>query len=356
LNLRSFHYASVVAVAHEKQREKNFAPMRDVEIRGGDHLAIVGPPERVRRLVRKLGWELLPALRTFSGDLSPDDAGILKAVIAPRSRWFRHSVRDIRFRKKYGVNPLGILREEDVFVANLSDVVLKAGDALLLFGRWDNFHRLRESPDLIFTRSIPGAIHREDKAAAAVLCLILSLVLNLGLGTPLAIALLSGVAGMVLSGVLTIDEAYAAVDWMTVFLLAGLIPVGMAFQNTGASGIFADGLIRLLGGQVPPWVLLGVIGLLSSFFSLVISNVGATVLMVPLAMNLAGQAGVDPRMAALAAAAATGNAFLLPTNQVNALVMRPGGYRTVDFIRAGAGMTVLYLAVLVAVLVSGIDG
>jgi di/tricarboxylate transporter len=356
LHLRSFYYASVVAVAHEKQREKNFAPMRDVEIWGGDHLAIVGPPRGVRRLSKKLGWEILPGLQTFSGDLSPDDAGVLKAVIAPRSRWFKHTVGDIQFRRKFGVNPLAILREEDVFVANLSDVTLRPGDALLLYGRWENFHQLEGSPDLIFTMPVPGDVPREDKALPALFCLAMALILILGFQVQLSIALLAGAVGMVLSRVLTIDEAYEAVDWMTIFLLAGLIPLGMAFQNSGAAKMIADGLVAVMGGGVPPLVLLGAIGLLSSFFTLVISNVGAAVLLVPLAMNLAVQAGTDPRVAALTVAVATSNSFLLPTHQVNALIMRPGGYRTVDFMRAGSGMTVLYLVVLIAVLATGYGG
>ncbi|MFP4388089.1 MAG: SLC13 family permease, partial [Desulfococcaceae bacterium] len=99
-----------------------------------------------------------------------------------------------------------------------------------------------------------------------------------------------------------------------------------------------------------------IVALLSSFFTLAISNVGATVLLVPLAMSLAEQSGGDPRVAALTVAVATSNSFLLPTNQVNALIMRPGGYRTVDFMRAGSGMTALYILVMIAVLTTGYGG
>jgi di/tricarboxylate transporter len=241
-------------------------------------------------------------------------------------------------------------------VANLSDVTLRPGDALLLYGRWVNFHPMEDSPDLIFTMPVPGGVPRENKAVPALFCLALALILILGFQVQLSIALLAGAVGMVLSKVLTIDEAYQSVDWMTIFLLAGLIPLGMAFQNSGAAKMIADGLVAMMGGGVPPLVLLGAIGLLSSFFTLVISNVGAAVLLVPLAMNLAAEAGTDPRVAALTVAVATSNSFLLPTHQVNALIMRPGGYRTVDFMRAGSGMTVLYLAVMIAVLAVGYGG
>lgn len=152
---------------------------------------------------------------------------------------------------------------------------------------------------------------------------------------------------MILTKVLSIDEAYNSVDWMTVFLLAGLIPLGIAFENTGAAKLIAETIMTTIG-TVSPIVLLSVIGLLTSFFTLVVSNVGATVLMVPLAMNMAASAGADPRMSALVVAVACSNTFILPTHQVNALVMRPGGYRTIDYFRAGSGMTILYLIVMMA--------
>lgn len=154
---------------------------------------------------------------------------------------------------------------------------------------------------------------------------------------------------MVLTKVLSIDEAYQSVDWMTVFLLGGLIPLGMAFENTGAAKYIADTIMAALG-HPSALILLTVIGALTSFFTLVASNVGATVLLVPLSMNMALNAGVDPRIAALTVAVAASNTFVLPTHQVNALIMRPGGYKTVDYVRAGIGMTILYMAVMISAL------
>jgi len=163
------------------------------------------------------------------------------------------------------------------------------------------------------------------------------------------VALMSGALGMIITGVLSIDEAYQAVDWMTVFLLAGLIPLGIAFEKTGTAAFVAQNILGLLG-QPSPIVLLAAIGIMTSFFTLVISNVGATVLLVPLCMNMAVMAGGDPRMAALVVGLSASNTFVLPTHQVNALVMRPGGYRTVDYAKAGFIMTGIFLAVELAVL------
>ena len=165
----------------------------------------------------------------------------------------------------------------------------------------------------------------------------------------LSVALMTGALGMIVTRVLSIDEAYGSVDWRTIFLLAGLIPLGLATQNTGTAAWIATNVLKAIG-PASPLVLISVIGLLSTFFTLVISNVGATVLLVPLVVNMATQAGLDPRMAALAVGLATSNSFLLPTHQVNALYMGPGGYRSTDFIKAGAVVSVLFLVVMIGMM------
>jgi di/tricarboxylate transporter len=137
---------------------------------------------------------------------------------------------------------------------------------------------------------------------------------------------------------------------MTVFLLAGLIPLGLAFEKTGAAMYLSTAITGTLQGFLTPLILFLVIGLLTSFFTLVTSNVGATVLMIPLAMNMALQCGADPRMAALLVAIAASNTFILPTHQVNALIMKPGGYRVKDYVRAGTGMSLIFIAVVMTIL------
>jgi di/tricarboxylate transporter len=165
----------------------------------------------------------------------------------------------------------------------------------------------------------------------------------------LSVALMTGAFGMIVCRVLTIDEAYRSVDWRTIFLLAGLIPLGIATEKTGTAAWIAHTVLDFIG-NVTPVVLLTAIAILSTFFTLVISNVGATVLLVPLVVNMAMAAGTDPRMAALVVGLATSNSFMLPTHQVNALYMGPGRYRSVDFIKAGGIMTVIFVVVLIGML------
>ena len=149
---------------------------------------------------------------------------------------------------------------------------------------------------------------------------------------------------MIISRVLSMDEAYRAVGWNTVFLLASLIPLGMAVQNTGTAAWIAQQVIALLDGW-PIWALQAGVAVLATGFTLVMSNVGATVLLVPLAVSIAVAAGGNPAIFALTVAISTSNSFIIPTHQVNALIMGPAGYRVVDFLRSGGIMTVLFLVV-----------
>ncbi|MBT8764153.1 SLC13 family permease [Desulfohalobiaceae bacterium Ax17] len=347
IDLRPLYFCTVVAIAKGTTRQRVFAPEPDEFLGPGDDIAVVGPRELVEKLAQDYGWKLKKELEVFAEDLSPNNAGIMEAIVTPRSQLVHHTLKEFKFRRRFGVNPMAIFRRDKIFISGISDIELLPGDALLLFGRWEKFHFLKEKPDFAFTEPVKGEIINTEKAKWALGCLVVSLVMILGFHVQLSIALLTGALGMVITKVLTIDEAYDSVDWMTVFLLGGLIPLGVAFQNTGAAKFIADSIMSALG-SVSPLTLFIVIGLLTSFFTLVVSNVGCTVLMVPLSMNMAIKAGADPRIAALVVAVAASNTFVLPTHQVNALIMRPGGYRTIDYVKAGSGMTILYLVVMIA--------
>lgn len=324
-------------------------PIWDDLIEAGDVIAVVSTPERILHLAEDLNLGIKYYLEVFADELSVDNSGIMEGMIPPRSGLVGKTMREVGMRKKYGVNPLALFRNGKLMLESISALTIQAGDALLMQGAWQKFHILKDQPDFVFTQPIKGEVMYPEKAKLAVTGLILALTLALGFHVQLSIALLSGALFMVLSKVLTIDEAYKSVDWMTVFLLAGLIPLGIAFQKTGAANYIAVNIMNLLG-DVSPLVLLTVIAALTSFFTLVASNVGATVLLVPLTMNMAMNAGIDPKMAALTVGIAASNTFVLPTHQVNALIMRPGGYKPADYVKAGTGMTIIYMAVMVAML------
>ncbi len=346
MNIRAEYLVTVVAVAKHREERKYFAPTRRMKLSPGDDIAVLGPGDNVRRFAEDHGMQMKERLETFEEELSSSSAGLVEVIIPPRSDLEGKSLREIHFREKYQVNPVAIRRRDRIYYAGLSDLVLQSGDILLLHGLFEKFAILKDANVFTFITPFEAEVMKTHKAKAALICFAIALVLVISGKVKLSVALMTGALGMILTGVLSIDEAYHAVDWRTVFLLGGLIPLGVAVEKSGTAAYIAKQVLSLLG-DVSPVILLTVIGILTSIFTLVVSNVGATVLLVPLAINMAMGAGADPRMAALTVAVAASNTFVLPTHQVNAYIMGPGGYRTVDYIKAGSVMTILYLVVMI---------
>ena len=334
---------------------KVIAPMAPTVIEAPCRLAILG----LRRVVKDefadcYGLRLLPRLDRFSEDFAPTQAGVAEIVIPPGSGLIGKSSADLSFRRTYGLSLLAIHRGEETLslvetedhpATQFGTVPFQAGDALVVHSPWEALVRLTRDRDfVVVTSDFPREELRPKKVGWALLFFALALGLILFSDVRLSLCLLVGAVGMILSRVLTIDEAYEAVSWSTVFLLASLIPLGQAVQNTGTAAWIAEQVLVLLGGW-PLWALQVGLAILATGFTLVMSNVGATVLLVPLAVSIALAAGGDPAVFALTVAISTSNSFLIPTHQVNALIMGPGGYRVADFVRAGGVMTILFLVV-----------
>ncbi len=352
LMIREKFLVTVVAVSRKQGKEKNLVPHSTDRIHPGDDLAVVGRSKNVQALAREYGWRIKPGLEEFADALSRTNAGLAETIIPPRSELIGKTLSQVKFKELYGVNPVALMKHNKVYYAGLTNIRLQMGDTLLLQGPWERFHLLRDRPrprTLAFATPLEGEIMRPHKAKLALIWLALALTEVIFFKVQLSVALMSGALGMIITGVLSVDEAYRAVDWMTVFLLAGLIPLGIAFEKTGTAAFLANQILAVIG-KPSPIVLLAVVGLMTSFFTLVVSNVGATVLLVPLCMNMAVMAGGDPRMAALVVGISASNTFVLPTHQVNALIMRPGGFRTVDYAKAGGLMTIIFLGVELLVL------
>jgi di/tricarboxylate transporter len=240
---------------------------------------------------------------------------------------------------------LSIVRAGKAITDQITTIPMAAGDMLLCHTRWENLSRLEQNRDfVIVTTDYPREQREPYKLALALSFFALAIGMIIFTNILLPIALLTGAIGMIVSGVLSMDDAYKAVSWKTVFLLAGLLPLGIAVESTGTAQYVVQHMLARMG-DVSPWVLQLMVAVLASGFSLVMSNVGATVLLAPFAINLALATGADPAMFALTVAISTSNSFLLPTHQVNALIMGPGDYRVSDFLRAGSIMTILFLVV-----------
>jgi len=321
---------------------------RDLGIEPNTVFGLLGSPANLEACVAKYGLQVRAGLETFSEALAPTKAGVAEVVIPPGSSLIGKSARDVWMRKTYGIAMLALhrlgktLREGE----GIRDLPLQAGDTLVVHTTWDALARLEKDRNfVVVTTEYPHEELRPHKVGWALLFFAIALGLVLFTDLRLSVALLAGAVGMILSGVLRIEEAYQAISWKTVFLLASLIPLGLAVETSGTARWIAEQTLAVVG-DMPTWVIQAAIAVLATVFTLVMSNVGATVLLVPLAVNIAIGVGANPAVFALTVALATSNSFLIPTHQVNALIMGPGGYRVADFMRAGGIMTVLFLVVL----------
>ncbi len=325
---------------------------RTTEIQRGMVLGLVADPCDLDHFIEKYALKQRQGLRSFAEALAPTKAGIAEVVIPPGSSLIGKSARDVWMRKSYGLAMVGLHRNGKTLHEGdeIRNTPFQAGDTLVVHTAWDALTRIEKDRNFVLvTTEYPHEELRPQKIGYALLFFSVALGLVLFTDIRLSVALLTGAVGMVLCGVLSIEEAYEAVSWKTVFLLASLIPLGLAVESSGTAAWIADQVLAVVG-DMPIWVIQAAIAVLATFFTLVMSNVGATVLLVPLAVNIAIGAGANPAVFALTVAIATSNSFLIPTHQVNALIMGPGGYRVPDFMKAGGIMTVLFLVVMMVMM------
>ncbi len=344
-DLRKHYLVNVVGII-ELPDFKVISPPGSMEIHSSVDLVVHGKKADVERMAKDEGMHLKEHIKVFSDELSEQNTSSVEVVVAPRSDLDGKSLKETEFEERFGVTPLYISRHGDTYRSKISEMPLKVGDVIHLHGTRKRLHYLESDKNLLFTTPIEFEAIQTEKALLAAFWLVVALSMIIVFKIQLSVCLMTGALGMILTRILTIDEAYKAVDWRTVFLLGGLIPLGLATEKTGAAAWIAHSVLNTIG-TVPPVALIAVIGLLTTFFTLVISNVGATVLLVPLVVNMAIASNTDPRLAVLAVGMAASNSFILPTHQVNALYMGPGGYRSVDFMKAGTLVSIVFLIVMV---------
>lgn len=338
---------SIVALTGE---ELLLAPHRDIALAGARELAIIGSPDAVHQLCEHAGVQPTLGSRGLRSALATDRSGIAELMVPPHSALVGKTLREVRMRKTYGFSTLVIYREGQARRSCLRDTPLQAGDVLVCHVGWEELTRLESNPDLVvITRDFPHLRTNTERTAVAGCIALGTLLLLFFSPLPFALSLLVGAVGMLLAGVLPTQSAYAAVSWRTVLLLAGLIPLGQALQHSGMAAWLVNAALPVFGAAPAFWSVAALAAVTASLLALVMSNVGATVLLVPLFCQLALDLGLDPRPVALIVALGASNAFLIPTHQVNALISGPGGYRAADFLRFGTPVSLGYILVVVLV-------
>lgn len=330
--------------------DTRLSPPADMRIWVGSALGVMGPRQQVSDFAQNQFLRMSSRLKQLGDLFNPARAGISEAVIPPTSKIIGKTAGQLRLRKERGISLLAINRDKQVIREDVRNVPLRAGDMLVFHSIWQDLAAAAESRDFVVVTDFPKGEQRPHKFKIAMAIFAITIIIALTSQLPVALTLLTGVAGMLLTGVLRMDEAYAAINWKTIFMMAGLIPLGWAMDSSGAAAWIAGHTIDKLPTGIPVWVLEIALALLTTAFSLVISHVGATIVMVPIAVNLALAAGGNPTAFALIVALSASNNLMTASNPVISMAMGPAKYTPREMWRVGGPLSLLYTLIVVVMI------
>jgi di/tricarboxylate transporter len=322
-------------------------PEPDEVILGGDLLLLQGRAEDLDVLVGLQELTVRQESPASSGIFESDRLATLEATLAPQSKLAGSSVSDVNFREKYGLALIAIWRSGKAIRSDFDQQELLHGDALLFVGPRNKLSLLNDDADfLVLTPvSVPSADTRRAPLASLIMLGVITSVLIGWL--PISVAAILGASLMVLSGCLNMEQAYRAIDWRAVFLIAGMLPLGIAMQETGTAEFLATKEMASLG-EFGPWPVIMGLYAITALGTMIIPTAALVVLMSPIVLSACGEMGIMPHTAMMAVAMAASASFTSPiSHPANILVMGPGGYRFSDYIKLGAPLTlVIFVAVM----------
>ncbi len=338
---------SVIGVTRDGSVRLGIAP--ELILQAGDRLLVAGQSEPILRLL-SLGQVGVDDHET-DPPLESEEVGLVEAVVAPRSAAQGRTLRELAFRKRFGLHALAIWRGGQPIRSGVADLALRLGDGLLLQGPREKALALESDPDFVVLAGRGDhAPHRPERAPFALAALLLMVLLVASGLFPIQVAAFAAAVMVVASGALTMQEAYRAVEWRAIFLIAALLPVGLAMERTGAAQLLA-GHVAHLAGDAGPHAILAALMLLGSLLSQGLGGAPTVVLMGPVVMDVAARLHFSPYPLIMGVGLAAAAAFMTPySHGANLLVMGAGGYRARDYIRVGAPLTVAMLALLVVLI------
>jgi di/tricarboxylate transporter len=313
------------------------------EVDAGDRILLSGPKEKVARAADLLGL----SFKNRSTTGSRSQLGIYEVIITPHAHLVGRNLREARFAERYGGSVVAVRRRHRILRhrARIASAHLGAGDSLLVAGTAGDVERWKASGDLLLIEQVESAVPDRKRLLLAVAIFAGVMAASaLGLAS-IMVASIVGASLMAVTGVLRMRDFHEAIRWDVIFLLAGLIPLGIAVQKSGLAHVVAEGLAGLARG-LPPLIFLMLVQAITSALTELLSNAASVVIMTPIASSAALQLDCEPRTFVLAVCFGASMSFLTPFGyQTNAIVYGPGGYRFRDYFRAGWPMS-LVLAVL----------
>ena len=333
--------------------QKFFEPLQNKIIRAGDRFVITSDHESLIQVIKGRAFRILSRTHFSQEELEArqENQKLVKLVVPHGSFLVGQTLKDVNFQERYQTTILAIRQEEELKHTKLEDIVMQPGAVLLLTAGPETLQRLRTNRNFIISGEIDYSGYRTDKITTS-LTILFSVIALAALDIlPIVISALGGVIAMVISGSLKPWEVYEAVNWHVIFLLSGLIPLGIAMENTGTAEFAAEQIMRLEGMLAPVAILILFYLMTVGIANLVGNNV-SVILMLPIAIDAAAKLGLNPFAFALTVTFAASSAFLTPIGyQTNLMVYGPGGYRFFDFFKVGLPLQVIF-TVLIPVLVA----
>lgn len=333
-------------------REGETVPVPEPELvlAAGDVLLVEGRPEDLA-IVRGLqGLDVRRQKEIEHTDLETAAIGLREVILAPRASVVGKTLREIHFRQKYGLNIIAIWRNGRAYRTGLGEMTLQFGDAFLVYGPYEQIKLLSADPDFIVLDEELQTVERPERAPVAVLIMAAVVITVIAGWLPIAIAAIIGSALMILSGCLSMEDAYRNIEWRSVFLIACMLPLGIAMETSGTAQFLAETVVDRTANY-GTFALLAGLFLLATVASQVMPNAAVIVLMAPVALSTAAGLNLSPEALMMTIAVASSAAFMSPVGHpANGLVMGPGGYRFADYVRVGIPLTLIVMLVALVVL------
>lgn len=339
------HEHGLQVLAIDRGGRRHIHHLRSMTLLPDDILLVEARVDDLIKMTDRGMATMIPSDVSFRWELTSDESVLAEAIISRGSRLIGETLISTRFREQYGAFAVAIRREGETLYEKLETVRLRFGDALLLLGPRDRIAQLRQSPDFLLVSEFDETHERTSKRPLAV-GILLTVIGLAALGVwPILVTAVAGAVAMVVLGVLTRTEAVESIDLSVIFLLAGVIPLGVAMQNSGAAAFLAEGAVGLVKG-LGPTAIVGVIYLLTSILTAVMSNNASAILVAPIVIAMADSLGVSPRPFLFAVAYAASASFVTPIGyHVNTMMYGPGGYRFFDYTRVGLPLNLAFLVI-----------
>ena len=324
-------------------------PANSTEFLYHDIITVKGDTEAINALMIKFRLGLLP-LEPIEDELRNNlinqEVGMAEVLVTPKSVLVGRKIRLGIFFKRFGVQLMAASRNNKPFTER--EIIVKAGDAFLVRGIWNDIEQLKEHHENLVICGSPEGMAKTVtnltyKSYIALFALVIMVALLVFKIVPGAVAALISAGIVLISGCVPIAKAYKGISWISVVMIAAMIPMGIALQKTGTAELIANGLVNTLG-SLHPVVLLGGVFLLTTSFSQVINNSATAVLMAPIVIIAANTLNISAAPFMIVVAVSASTAFLTPVGTTtNAMVMTAGGYKFIDYLKVGAPLLLLFL-------------